>query len=283
MMRRTRAAGPRPGRRQTSLKTLALGLLGAGFLGVGLFGGGRVGAVTRSPSAVAPLQIDIVVRETNRGSGTIRVTLAVSEPARTLVGRLRLDDLRGSAWAARTTPTGFQADTTFTSPVEATTALHSLGPPFARLTLVRRRSLLTITNRLWGPVDLTAGWAALSDTVVRQQLGSPLGVDVTTLAADLSTTPDRAIAMRLDANIAGRSRAISLPLGSATAVDVNSSQVRVNVALPLAISLLATTAIVVRSASRLRRPRRGGYYEETDYDLADNDPADYDPADDRYR
>ena len=137
----------------------------------------------------------------------------------------------------------------------------------------------TISNRLWGPVDLTAGWAALSDAVVRQQLGSPLGIDVTTLATDLSTTPDRAIAMRLDANIAGRSRAISLPLGSATTVDVNSSQIRANVALPLAISLLATGAIAVRGATGLRRARRGPYCEDTD----DEEDTDYDPADDRYR
>ncbi len=278
MMRRTRGAGPRPVPRQTCFSLLAFGLLG-----VGLFGGGRIGAVTRSPSAVAPLQIDIMVRETTRGSGAIRVILAVSEPARTLVGRLRLDDLRGSAWAAHTTPTGFQADTTFTSPVEATTALHSLGPPFAQLTLARKRSFVTITNRLWGSVNLTAGWAALSDAVVREQLGSPLGVDVLTLAANLSTTPDRAIAILFDANIAGRSRSISLPLGSTTTVDVNSSQIRANVALPLAISLLAAGAIAVRGATGLRRARRGPYYEDTDYEDTDYDPADYDPADDRYR
>ena len=248
-----------------------------------------VSARVPESSSAAALMIRIELTTSVDGTGTLVVTTDVAARVRSLVGALRLDDLRGTRWTTVATAQGFRASTAFSNPGEATQALLDLGPPFA-LRLERRRSFLTISNRLSGRVDLRAGWAALSDDLVRQKLGSPLGIDVDELAASLGARPETVVAITVRAEVAGRIRSIPTPFGATTAFDITVRHTRTDVVWPLAIALVAALVIVVRGFARARRPRsrsRGGHadggyddgeYDEGPYDDGYDDERPYEPS-----
>ena len=209
-----------------------------------------------NPAAPAPIQIEIALRSERNGSGSLRVHYAMAPDARSTIGRFRLADLPAGGWTAAITDSGFTAQAVFRSPVGANRSLRALGPAFRSLNYERRRSLFSIRNRLRGQVDLTGGLATFGDDVVRQRLGSDLGADPAAVAAQLGVTPQNLIALRLTASIAGASRQLSLPIGSATEVSVGSTSTRTDVLFPLCVAVAALALIVGRGVFRTR-VRRG--------------------------
>jgi hypothetical protein len=178
--------------------------------------------------------VDVLIRARPEGSGTIRVTAVLDQEAAQWLGppekALAVDDLAKRGWAIRSVITGddgnvtFGAEHGFATITEGNALIADLTGPdgaFSKLKLSRKRSLLSTSVKLDGSVDLTKRLEAFGDDELASIVGpigkgSRIGVGENDLP--LNGSVDKLLTLHLTSNLAGVSKAVPLPLGTATAI-----------------------------------------------------------------
>ena len=170
---------------------------------LGLFGGCQIG-------------VSVGVDAHADGSGQVRAAVRLDRDAASqapdLASQLKVDDLRTAGWKV-TGPVAVaggwvevRAEHPFANPAEAAAVVDQLsGPtgPFRRFRLTRSRSLLKTRSRFTGEVDLSAGAASFGDPVLREKLGSPLGVDQAALERRLGASLSKVFKITVAARLPG--------------------------------------------------------------------------------
>ena len=208
------------------------------------------------------LDVDLVARPD--GAGEVRATVVLDKEAAAQVPNLkqdlRVDDLAAAGWKVEGPSRGddgevrVEAVKSFTTPAGATRAVEELsGPkgPFRDFHLRVERSFLETKTSVNGTVDLSSGLEGFSDEVLRQRLGSPLGVDLATLERQLGEPLKEMFRVSVGARLPGEAPTVVAPeLGQR--VELVASARRLNVE-PIAAAAVATVAALVLMAVLLRR------------------------------
>ncbi len=211
-------------------------------------------------------RLEVDVDAGTAGSGEVRATVVLdreaAEQVPDLAGQLRVGDLERAGWRveapSRRSDGGSQirAVKPFRSAAGAARALRELGGdegPFRDLRLHVDRSYLRTRTALTGTVDLSSGLEGFSDEVLRQRLGSPLGVDPATVERQLGRPLRDVVTFRVRALLPGEDPAVVTPsLGQR--VEVRASAERWNVERLVfgAVALVAGVALVGVLLGRLR-------------------------------
>lgn len=154
------------------------------------------------------LNVDVVVEPD--GTGTISVVATVDADVvaavPTLATELVTDDIVAAGWTVdgpTTLPDGGLTVTLrhdFSSDVEATNLLNSIGPPFNEMSLTRNTSGEDTTTRLGGLLGLPDGFESFADEDLIAAVGS---VPFAEQIASSGATPDTSISAVLRAQLPG--------------------------------------------------------------------------------
>jgi len=193
-------------------------------------------------------RLDVDVSARTDGGGEVRATVVLDKEAAAQVPNqgqdLRLDDLEGAGWRVEGPSrrddgeVRIQAAKSFTTSGGAERALQELGGsggPFRDFRLRVDRSFVETRTSLNGTVDLSSGLEGFSDEVLKQRLGSPLGVDLPTVERQLGKPLKDMFAVQVAARLPGQAPTVVNPkLGervelAATARRVNAERIAAGV------------------------------------------------------
>ena len=140
---------------------------------------------------------------------------------------LRVADLTPSGWTferkrLKDGGVSFVLARRVSSDVQAQTALHQLGPPFASLRVIHGSSWLHAQTTVSGIVDLRTGLDAFSDPALRTTLGT--SIDDLFELSGVGPTQRRPI--RLAMQLSGANQIVALPIGKRTPVNLVASSWR---------------------------------------------------------
>ena len=173
----------------------------------------RVLALCVCAIALAGCRIDLNVDMTVDVDGTGTITLVATADAEvvaavpTLADELAIDDIVAAGWTIdgpTTLPDGGLTITlshAFSSDVEATNLLNSIGPPFNQMSVTRNTSGDDTTTRLGGLLGLPDGFESFADEDLIAAVGSvPFGEQIAASGA----TPESSINAVLRAGLPGQ-------------------------------------------------------------------------------
>ncbi|MGH9226376.1 MAG: hypothetical protein ACRD2W_21890 [Acidimicrobiales bacterium] len=201
------------------------------------------------------------------GSGSVRAAIGLDDEALRELGdparELRLDDLRQSGWTVtgpEKEPDGFtwvRLAKRFADPEEAGRVAAELsGPdgPFREFTVTRSRTFAKTKTRFTGLVDLSNGLAGLSDAALQQALGDfDLGLGADALRARLGEGLGRALQVRVEARLPGRSQTWDAKVGEQLRLRLESESWNVRPVLAAVAALgFAAAALAVVVIGRRR-------------------------------
>lgn len=191
---------------------------------------------------------------------TVVLNKEAAAQAPNLAQDLRLDDLDAAGWKVQGPSRGddgqvrIEVAKSFASAADAGRVIEELSGPkgaFRDFRLRVKRSFLETRTSVDGTVDLSAGLEGFSDDVLRQRLGSPLGVDVATLERQTGRPLKETFQVRVAARLPGAVPTVVTPeLGQR--VELASSARRLNVER-IAAGAVALVAGLVLIAVLLRR------------------------------
>ena len=173
----------------------------------------RVLALCVCVAALAGCRVDLSVDLIVEPDGTGTITLVATADAEviaavpTLADELATDDIVAAGWTIdgpTALPDGGLTITLshdFTSDVEATNLLNSLGPPFNQMTMTRNTSGDDTTTRLTGLLGLPDGFESFADEDLIAAIGSVPFADP--IAAS-GATPESSINTVIRAQLPGR-------------------------------------------------------------------------------
>lgn len=166
---------------------------------------------------------------------------------------LRLDDLDAAGWEVEGPSGGdegevsVEATKSFTTPAGASRAIEELGGPkgpFRDFRLRVDRSFLETRTSVDGTVDLSSGLEGFSDEVLRQRLGSPLGVDLATVERQLGRPLEEMFRVTVEARLPGEAPTVVSPELGQRAQLVASAR-RLNVERIVAAALAGLAGLVL--------------------------------------
>jgi hypothetical protein len=173
----------------------------------------RVLALCVCAIAFAGCRVDLDVDMTVDADGTGTITLVATADAEvvaavpTLADELAIDDIVAAGWTIdgpATLPDGGLTITLsheFSSDVEATNLLNSIGPPFNQMSMTRNTSGDDTTTRLSGLLGLPDGFESFADEDLIAAVGSvPFGEQIAASGA----TPETSINAALRATLPGQ-------------------------------------------------------------------------------
>lgn len=213
------------------------------------------------------LDVDLVARQD--GAGEVRATLVLDKEAAAqvpdLANDLRLDDLDAAGWKVEGPSRSddgevrVEAVKSFTTPAGAGRAVEELsGPkgPFRDFKLRVERSFLETRTSVDGTVDLSAGLEGFSDEVLRQRLGSPLGVDVATVERQLGKPLKEMFRVSVGARLPGEAPTVVTPeLGQRVELVASAKRLNVERIVAGAMALVAGLALLAVLLRRLLTSR----------------------------
>ena len=202
-------------------------------------------ALTSLTGCRTAAEISIDVDE--RGAGQVAVAVELDDAAAQRVGDLTglvaADDLEQAGWQVSVSDRRVLARKDVQSEGELELALDELGAPFAGLSFDRRQNFARTSLEFSGRVDLTQGMAAFGDEELRRLTGSVIGVDVPPEALDLALQVD--LPGEETTNAPGPGARWSVPMGTATAVEAESTDVNLVGLVGTGIAAACGIAIVL--------------------------------------
>ena len=212
-------------------------------------------------------RLDVDIDAQPDGRGEVRATVVLDREAAdqvpNLAQQLRVADLEQAGWSvegpSRRDDGGAQirAVRPFASSAGAAQALRELAGAegaFRDFRLDVHRSFLRTRTAVTGTVDLSSGLEGFGDQVLRQRLGSPLGVDPATVERQLGTPLREVFAFRVRALLPGEDPAVVTPaLGQRVQLSASAERWNVERVAFGAVALVAALALVDVLLSRLRR------------------------------
>ncbi|MDQ3681374.1 MAG: hypothetical protein M3378_12720 [Actinomycetota bacterium] len=213
------------------------------------------------------LDVDLTARPD--GGGEVRAKLVLDKDATAavpdLAQDLRLDDLEAAGWSIEGPSrqedgeTRVEASKSFTTPAGADRAVEELsGPkgPFGDLRLRVDRSFLETRTSVEGAVDLSTGVEGFSDDVLKQRLGSPLGVDVATVERQLGKPLEEMLEVTVRARLPGEAPTVMSPkLGQRMELTATARRWNIERIAMAAVSVVSGVALVVVLTRRLLSAR----------------------------
>jgi len=172
------------------------------------------------------VRLDVELSARTDGGGTVRANVILDKEAAAQVPNLaqdlRLDDLDAAGWEVTVRGPSDDVDgqvrveavKSFTTRTGAERAFEELsGPkgPFRDFRLRVDRSFLETRTSVDGTVDLSSGLEGFSDDVLRQRLGSPLGVDLATVERQLGRPLAEMFQVSVGARLPGESPTVVNP------------------------------------------------------------------------
>ncbi len=199
------------------------------------------------------------------GGGQVRATVVLDKQAAAqvpdLAQDLRLDDLDAAGWEVEG-PSGsdggevrVEATKSFTTPAGASRAIEELGGPkgpFRDFRLRVDRSFLETRTSVDGTVDLSSGLEGFSDEVLRQRLGSPLGVDLATVERQLGRPLQEMFRVTVEARLPGEAPTVVSPeLGQRAELVASARRLNVERIVAAAVAGVAGLVLAVVLLRRL--------------------------------
>jgi len=211
------------------------------------------------------VRLDVELAARSDGSGEVRAEVVLDKDAAAqapnLVQDLRLDDLDAAGWKmvgpsrSDDGEVRVEAVKSFATPAGAGPAVEELGGPmgpFRDFRLRVERSFLQTRTSVDGTVDLSAGLEGFSDQVLRQRLGSPLGVDVATVERQLGRPLREMFRVEVGARLPGEAPAVVTPeLGQRVELVTSAKRVNVERIVAAIVAVVAGLALLVTLLRRL--------------------------------
>ena len=211
------------------------------------------------------LDVDLSARA--NGSGEVRATVTLDKDAAAQVPELerdlRLSDLEAAGWSVdgpsrqEDGSVRVRASKSFSDPDGAGRAMSELGGPTGPFRDFRLRvdpSFVETRTTVRGTADLSGGLEAFSDEVLRQRLGSPLGVDVATVERQLGRPLTDAFRVSVAARLPGGAPTVVRPeLGQRAELAASARRLNVDRIAAGGLAGVAGLALVVVLVARLVR------------------------------
>lgn len=215
----------------------------------------------------ARLNVDVTAH--SGGGGEVRASLVLDKEAAAqvpdLAQDLRLSDLEKAGWKVDgPSPRDggeveIEAVKSFAAPDGVGRAVEELSGPrgaFRNFRLDMDRSFLETRTSLDGTIDLSSGLEGFSDEVLRQRLGSPLGVDVATLERQLGKPLAEVFRVTVAARLPGEAPTVVTPrLGQRVQLTAAARRLNVDRIVSSSLAVVAGTALLVVLLLRLVRSR----------------------------
>jgi hypothetical protein len=207
--------------------------------------------------------VDVDVSADAGGGGEVRATVVLDRDAAAqapnLAEDLRVDDLAAAGWEVEGPSrreggeVRIEAVKPFAGPAGAHQAVEELsgpGGPFRDFRLSVDRSFVETRTSLTGTVDLSSGLEGFSDDVLRQRLGSPLGVDLAAVQRQLGKPLADAFQIRVEAHLPGEEATVVSPrLGQRQELTASARRLnteRIAFGALAVVSALALLGVLVR-------------------------------------